>query len=209
MKKEGLDSSMTYQAHPGHSSYLSFARAWCADNGFEHIETCAIKPFVGSRAREKCGIPRVLEALQATMWSTMERKTSNKQTYSTSQTSSREQESFIQVEGLLDTVLANNDATSLPMTTKKLQGDGSEVIEELCRRVDGHEETEIKETSSKPQECLGELDNLDIGALMQEMRRIRDSAHTGSISDEQRREAAAAMTMRLLAMMGEDTEEDE
>jgi hypothetical protein len=209
VKNEGLDSSITCQAHSGHSSYLSYARAWCADNGFEHIETCAIKPFVGSRAREKCGIPRVLEALQATMWSTMERKTSNKQTYSTSQTVTREEEIFIKVEGVLDTVLAKDDTTSLPMTTEKVQGDGSDVIEALCRRVDGHEETEIIETSSKPQEKLGELDNLDIGALMQEMRRIRDSAHTGSISDEQRREAAAAMTMRLLAMMGEDTEEDE
>ena len=47
---------------------------WCLDNGFELIEVVAADPVRGWRDREKEGLPRLIEALHSTMWSTMVRR---------------------------------------------------------------------------------------------------------------------------------------
>jgi len=225
----------------GHLSYLSFARSWCADNGFEHIEICAVKPLVGSRAREKSGVPRVLEALQATMWSSMEKKTSpslfqgmGMMSASSSLHTTRVSKAKIEGgggEGGEEQSLTENgkmrvggvvvgSVTSDVATTGDKRS-SEEIIEALRRREEGGGEegllgegfVRINDGQGGVKEEGEEEDGgPDLGALMDEMRRIRDSAHTGALTDEQRREAAAAMTMRLLAMMGgadEDEEEEE
>lgn len=205
----------------GHVSYLSFARSWCADNGFEHIEICAVKPLVGLRAREKSGMPRVLEALQATMWSSMERKSSPSLLSTFGTTATRPLKSII--KGDSDNMLGMSGSTMKKKSEGgEVQDDMSSegILESLRRQAEGGGEEEeeleakdhgISEGRVKTKTNVEEDDGPDLGALMDEMRRIRDSAHNGSLTDEQRREAAAAMTMRLLAMMGgaEDEEEEE
>ena len=227
----------------GHISYLSFARSWCADNGFEHIEICAVKPLVGSRAREKSGVPRVLEALQSTMWSSMEKKTSppllqGKGVMSASSSLNTTRVSKAKIGGggggeeqcltengkmRVGGDVVGSAASDVTTTGDKTSSEG--IIEALRRRAEGggeegEEEGLLGEGIVRMNDGQGgvkkedeeEDGGPDLGALMDEMRRIRDSAHTGALTDEQRREAAAAMTMRLLAMMGgadEDEEEEE
>jgi len=60
---------------------LTAYQDWALDNGFEYIEiitgnNCSGSSIVaGYGDREKYGLPRLMEALQSNMWSTMERKT--------------------------------------------------------------------------------------------------------------------------------------
>ncbi len=55
-----------------------------------------------------------------------------------------------------------------------------------------------------------EEEDIDIGALMEEMQRVRNQAQTGNLSDEARREAASRMIMKLYSVLGGgDDEENE
>jgi hypothetical protein len=47
---------------------------WSLDNGFEVIDANCTAPDEGDDPREKTGIPRVIEALESTMWSSMAMK---------------------------------------------------------------------------------------------------------------------------------------
>jgi len=54
-----------------------------------------------------------------------------------------------------------------------------------------------------------EEEDVDIGALMEEMQRIRNQAQTGTLSDEARREAAARMVMKLYSVLGGGDDDEE
>jgi len=47
---------------------------WCLDHGFELVEVDAADPVRNWKDREKEGLPRLVEALHSTMWSSMVRK---------------------------------------------------------------------------------------------------------------------------------------
>ena len=72
----GAAASASAERRVPHADYRVFtaaANAWAMDNGFEFVEAAAASPFVGAQLREKVGVPRVLEALHTTAWSTMRR----------------------------------------------------------------------------------------------------------------------------------------
>jgi hypothetical protein len=50
------------------AAHLAAAQAWALDHGFEHIEALCSQPALGAAGREKFSVPRVLEALEATLW---------------------------------------------------------------------------------------------------------------------------------------------
>ena len=154
-------------------SFVDSLQAWASDRGFEHINVCSISPRAGADSREKTGLPRVLEALQATMWASMVRET-----------------------------LLGEAAHSYPS-----YGDAGQITKSLTDRVS---ETQVgqlpepDETSEVGVDVADEGDGPDFELLMQEMRRIKVHAQAGLMSDEQRREQAAQMTLRLMSLMGFD-----
>ena len=50
------------------AAHLAAAQAWALDHGFEHVEALCSQPALGAAGREKFSVPRVLEALEATLW---------------------------------------------------------------------------------------------------------------------------------------------
>jgi hypothetical protein len=69
----GVDSEAGAAVQRGEPSaaaaaHLAAVQAWALDNGFEHIEAQCSAPSLGSAGREKFSVPRVLEALESTMW---------------------------------------------------------------------------------------------------------------------------------------------
>jgi hypothetical protein len=44
---------------------------WSLDHGYECIQLDAVNPVCGWQDREKEGLPRIMEAFQTQMWSTM------------------------------------------------------------------------------------------------------------------------------------------
>lgn len=77
---EGADAELLVQAQhqqqgaERYNAFLDTVREWCLDHGFEHVECAATSPLAGAHARDKAGVPRVLEALQSTPWSNMVRR---------------------------------------------------------------------------------------------------------------------------------------
>lgn len=71
---------------------LTAYQEWALDNGFEYIEVVTGSSGSGSGSRivagyndrEKYGLPRLMEALQSNMWSTMQRKALSNNTITTS-----------------------------------------------------------------------------------------------------------------------------
>lgn len=60
------------------------------------------------------------------------------------------------------------------------------------------------EPEDEEEEGEGSAGGFDVGALMAQMVSVRQAAVAGGMTDEARREAAAAMVARLMRLMGED-----
>ncbi len=72
----GLSDAAAQPAPPASfAGIVARLQEWCLDNGFEQVQTAGTSPFSGAGSRDKVGVPRVLEALQTTLWSTLERTT--------------------------------------------------------------------------------------------------------------------------------------
>lgn len=66
------------QNDEGHESInIEKLMDWCLDHGFEYVPIIRNKPVENWQSREKDGLPRLMEALQSHMWSTMIRKGSD------------------------------------------------------------------------------------------------------------------------------------
>jgi len=78
LQQQGQDSSIITRP-----AWLEDARTWCYSNGFEYIEAAAGKPNVDATLHEdgeQQGVGRVLAALQAHMWPSMQQKSRKQQT---------------------------------------------------------------------------------------------------------------------------------
>eukprot|EP01032_Pedospumella_encystans_P028288 gene28288-31949_t len=66
--------------------------AWALENSFEYVEINILDPVKDFQEREKSGLPRLIEALESNMWSTMQRApkstTASSSSSSTSNTAS-------------------------------------------------------------------------------------------------------------------------
>jgi hypothetical protein len=61
-------------ADPRVDAIQSEAEAWCLRHGFELVALDARRSEAGGGARDRTGVPRAVEALECTMWSSMERR---------------------------------------------------------------------------------------------------------------------------------------
>lgn len=78
LQQQGQDSSSITRP-----AWLEDVRTWCYSNGFEYIEAAAGKPSIDATLHEdgeQQGVGRILAALQAHMWPSMQQKPREQQT---------------------------------------------------------------------------------------------------------------------------------
>ena len=153
---------------------LSKLSSWALDRGFEFVEADARSPFDGAEVREKSGVPRVLEALESSMWSNITRATDI-----SAAGGGRIHEMTMLPESVLAGAVADAGTSS----------------EDAAAAVEGT--AAVGTALLESEEAL----DFDFAALMDEARAVRDTARSGNMTDDQRREAAAAVAMKMLNMM--------
>lgn len=70
-----LSKTDTITDEAAYATFREAATDWALDHGFELVEAnCTDHVAGGQSTREKFGVPRVLEALESTMWPNLQRK---------------------------------------------------------------------------------------------------------------------------------------
>lgn len=182
---------------------LSVYHEWALDSGFELVVVSDVSSSSSESpdTRDKVGVPRILEALESTMWSNL-----------------------IRVDAQMDAsaaaialVAASDDAAAttatdanayqppLPQSTSLVANSTTTTTATIAATT-----TTIPEPKAEK-----EFDFADFGALLDEARIVRDLARSGTVNDDARRTAAASVAQKLLAMLaagggeGEDADDDD
>lgn len=163
-------------AGAGADATLSKLGSWTLDRGFELVEADARAPFDGADGREKSGMPRVLEALESSMWSNIARASDGGGAHSADAAERRETGA-----GAAEADASGDAAGSSSDVAVPAVGGAAAVGAALL----------------ESEEAL----DFDFAALMDEARAVRDTARSGKMTDDQRRQAAATVAMRMLNMM--------
>jgi Alpha and gamma adaptin binding protein p34 len=156
---------------------------WCFTN---RVELVSGRDSTESTEHEKQGVPRVLEALYTTDWSSMTRKEIAKKSETASST-------------------ATISAVAPTNSTSKEAEDKGDINAEATLNS-------LAETAEEPED---ETDTESaLGRLMQQMQQVRENAKkalaSGNMTDSERRAIAAEMAMKMMAMFGADMgDEDE
>ena len=165
----------------------------CLDRGgFEYVAPVDLNVRT-SPDREKEGFPRIVEALQGTVWSTAVRK-------KTLQEVAREQEE----EGGESAVAV--DEKEPVSSDDAVKEESIEVAESPEKDVSQTLGLQIPEPSTEAEESP---DMRQLEQLMGQVSKLRTEAQSGSMSDDRRRERAAEAATLLLGLMGDDDGESD
>ncbi|KAK1943939.1 Alpha- and gamma-adaptin-binding protein p34 [Phytophthora citrophthora] len=158
---------------------------WSQENGFEFVDLDAQSPSDEDNViNEKQGIERVLEALHCNMWRSMEMNPPKVEAPEETEPEKKEEKTdSAEAEGQ-DTSTDDSKLQAL-LQALELAGDAT---------VGGEADKD------------DDLDMAQFSALISEVRNVRDQGE--SLTDEQRRERAAEVAMKLWNFLGAD-EEDE
>lgn len=195
---------------------------WCQDNGFEFVDLDAEQPAVDDDddsgvIDEKHGIERVLEALHCNMWRSMEMnppkvedtksKDAAPEVAAEKKEVDAEQKSDNQVEDKDKGKTATVEATAATTEEQDASADDSR-LQALLQAL------EIAGGPGAGSEDAGEggdddddIDMAEFSALISEVRNVRDQGQ--DLTDEQRRERAAEVAMKLWNFLGTDDEGDD
>lgn len=158
---------------------------WCLDNGYEYVEGCDLSEkglITGHEVREKEGFPRVIEAIESTIWSSADMNAKPKASHSIP----------VQKAQHVSNDIAEN-------RTSQNQICGEQKIDAMP-----------KEYYSDVNPSLHEAAVNDLEKLMGEAKTIRDEARSGNVSDEIRRQRAEETAMKLMDLLEKfDFEDDE
>lgn len=195
------------------ASNLAELETWCQDNAFELIGIGASDNQ--AEADEKRGVERVLEALECNMWSSMVRATPASQDPPTKTVQSPPQ-AVKGAGGELPAFIEDQVAASMELDNQTDADNQDDVddtrLQALVRALEISSESENppaadQQGPSRVQQDTDEddLDMREFSSLLEEVRRVREHGH--ALSDEQRRQQAAQVAMRLWEYL--DAEEDE
>ncbi|KAF4033469.1 Alpha and gamma adaptin binding protein p34 [Phytophthora infestans] len=165
---------------------------WCQDIGFEFVDLDAGNATSDdSVINEKLGIERVLEALQCNMWRSMEMNPPK-------------------VESAKETEVTEAAETDENQKKNKVneQGDATDdtKLQALLQALEIAGDATVRGAAGEK----GDDDDIDMAqfsALISEVRNVRDQGE--SLTDEQRRERAAEVAMKLWNLLGDDSDGDE
>eukprot|EP01036_Dinobryon_divergens_P025324 gene25324-33855_t len=176
---------------------------WCIDHGFEMIEISKSNISDSYDSRDKVGLPRVMEAIESTIW----RFTSSSKSTTTSQ--SRQE---IRVSSTTETVFGFSDTTggsSSTTTSSIVEMKSSEETSVLpTSAADRVEETPSYSSSSTlpDNEDNATLDPMD--TFLSQAVRWREKVALG-MDDAERREQASVLALQLSQLMGLNESDDE
>ncbi|ETO73381.1 hypothetical protein F444_10677 [Phytophthora nicotianae P1976] len=166
---------------------------WCQDNGFELVDLDTEKVVSpDSVIDEKQGMERVLEALQCTMWRSMEMNPPKVETAAKSKEEATAMTEKVEKNEDIENQKENkadNDEQGGATDDTKLQA----LLQALEIAGDGGASGEGGED---------DIDMAQFSALISEVRNVRDQGQ--SLTDEQRRERAAEVAMKLWTFLGAD-----
>jgi len=173
---------------------IAVAQGWALDHGFECVETAEGSPDFGDASRDKVSIPRILEALESTIWSTAVMKRGSEGSWrSGAGGGGVGGEPAVNLEEASNGG-ARSQAAYVPPSLPPGLGDDSVLLAE----------------NLLPKEHLDEKDpTSDFEALLQQAMSIRAAAKGGHMSDEVRRSAAENMLKKLMGLFGDDEDDDD
>lgn len=185
----------------------SLALMWCLDNGFELIPVSRKSPFQTWGEREKEHIPRVLEALESTLWSTMEKHAPS--THTDTQQGAAQSTEDESAPSSVSTG-AGALAADASCSTGERRQDEPEAREKDFERLYSFLQ-KGQDREGDDDEGAGDTGENDaIFSFIDEARRVREAALSGNMTDEERRANAAKAAERLAALMfAGDEDEDE
>ena len=217
-----LSKTDTITDEAAYATFREAATDWALDHGFELVEAnCADHVAGGESAREKFGVPRVLEALESTMWPNLQRKprdapgrvvastmASATQPIALKATGGAAEPAVKQLEPEASGVVAidapaaaaaHAPAQATVDAPPELQEDAAyermidgldTIMQQVCRFVGV--------SVSAYQACMDVI----VLCLLGQIQSAR--AQSASARDEDRRENAAMLALRLAAMLGLD-----
>lgn len=217
------------------SHHVEQLQSWCQDQEFELIELSDSGDAGGNQAsddRETHGMARVLEALECNMWTSMVMATHAQEGGSKH---TDEDDSGLRELANVSVALAPPDADEeckragsagvsgvAPSLYPSREDppadtDDDERLQSLLRALEITEAADNATStsssgSSKPRPATraeeeADVDMADFSALISEVRRVRDSGQ--SLTDEQRRQRAAEVAMKLWSFLGSDDDESD
>jgi len=176
---------------------------WSVDNGFELIVVNLNSPFDSWDCREKDGLPRLMEALHATMWTDMEVKNTQKINININNSGNSP---GTMLDGL--SMLSSN----LGYDHDKLFSSPSPIVsnhkEDNDRNKNPSKEDEDEIKSSKVIDGLDFVDD-EFTRLTEIAQRYKDELASGNVSDEIRRHRAAEVATRMAKLLGLGIDHDE
>jgi len=208
---------------------------WSLDHGFELIEIDSSGLTDSWKEREKEGLPRLMEALQANMWSSMVRKEASGSSSSSSSggggavggsgggsssvSSTSSVFEFHNKQGIATeskqeaTSEASTGASAFDEQYFRRMREADETNEQNAQAVDLpvlDEGGEHNDSSSELPAADASLDRF--ADILAQAKSTREAALSGKLSDHDRRAQAAQMAMQLsqlLSMAGEDEDDED
>lgn len=196
-----------------HDVFVQRVTEWCLDAGFEHVQTAATAPHVGGAGRDKGGVPRVLEALQCTMWGSMRRRGGGGGGGGDSDAAAAA--AAAEPESTGDDISSPSSAADAPAAAAPASTSDSAAAAAAAAPAERSPEDAVRQLlrgvagADGDADGGGDDDDSAVERLMADMQRVRDAARGPGMSDAQRREAAARMAMQLFALMGAGGDDDE
>lgn len=210
--QSGLDS---VDARPEYRALADQLESGALDHGYEHLPCCALAPQFTAQSRDKSGLARVYEALQNVSWKAarmhaaagpVSRPVSASVDLHASESAadpaSQRKGAGSASGGGISAGSCSNGTSAAP---EMMLARG---IADAPLRLDTeHDRGDVGlDDAGEPEHAA------DIARLVEEMKHVRGAALAGAVSDDQRREAAARMALRLFEMLGgagsEDDDED-
>jgi hypothetical protein len=176
---------------------------WAVDHGFEYVEVDESHLVQGWQEREKDGLPRLMEAIQSTMWTCLKKKNIHAvhvQEQASSSSSDKGENVFQFGEASTKTTVAvERDAARRQIALEALDNATTGSVRP----------TNVASTSGEVgHENVGEDHDVeDFSDIMEKAKRLRDEATAGNMSDDERRRKAAEMALQLAKMMNLDDDD--
>ncbi|RLN64662.1 hypothetical protein BBJ29_001779 [Phytophthora kernoviae] len=181
--------------------------SWCQENAFEFVDLDTKNPETSedSVIDEKHGIERVLEALHCNMWRSMEMTPPS----NSAKTTTTESPEAVEIEAVAKSEEGKQSDQGEEMEDK------IPVDEELETTDDSRLQTLLQaleiagtpgDNASGSEDGDNDIDMSEFSTLLSEVRNVRDQGQT--LTDEQRRERAAEVAMKLWSFLGAEDDED-
>ncbi|CAH0481639.1 unnamed protein product [Peronospora belbahrii] len=180
-------------------------KSWCCDNGFEFVALDCTEHISSDDTSndEKVGIDRVLEALHCNMWKSMELHSFQLETAAPLKAATEKVSNKIDKRHHQ----AGNEEGKNTKAEDQTMSLSDERIEALLQALKIAEDPRVSTKDAKKSDDKDDdIDMAQFSALISEVRDVREQGKL--LTNEQRRDRAAEVAMKLWHMLGEDNGSD-